>query len=99
MAGGGQGSGQVAAYVGNIMTMKYGRQDELESDRWGIELMIVAGYNPEHLKSVMDVLEKSTGGAGPPEFMSTHPRPANRKKYIEEIIAERFPNGLPGGLR
>ena len=99
VAGGGSGSGQAAAYVGNIVNMKYGRQDELESDRWGVELMIATGYDPEHLLAVMDVLEKSAGGGGTPEFMSTHPRPANRKQYIQDIIAERFPNGMPGGLR
>ena len=48
----------------------------------------------------MDILEKSTGGGGgQPEFMSTHPKPANRKAYIEQILAERFPTGLPPGLR
>jgi len=99
VAGGGHQSANMAAYVGNIVNMKYGRADELESDRWGIELMMLAGYSPTHLETVMDVLEKTSGGGGGPEFMSTHPRPANRKEYIQSIIQEKFPNGLPGKLR
>lgn len=99
VAGGGYESANAAAYVGNIVNMKYGRADELESDRWGVELMAVAGYNPTHLETVMDVLEKTSGGGGGPEFMSTHPRPENRREYIKTIIAEKFPNGLPPGLR
>jgi hypothetical protein len=30
--------------------------------------------------------------------MSTHPRPANRKAYIKQIIDEKFPDGIPYGL-
>jgi hypothetical protein len=46
---------------------------------------------------VMEVLERA-GGAGPPEFFSTHPKPANRVKYINELIQREFPNGIPEGL-
>ena len=67
--------------------MKYGRQDELESDRWGVELMDHCGYDPREMMKVMDVLE-AAGGGSTPEFMSSHPRPANRKVYIEELIKE-----------
>lgn len=99
VAGGDVSSRQIASYVGNLVSMKYGRNDELASDRWGVELMTMAGYNPEHLIEVMDVLEESAGGGAPPEFLSTHPRPDNRREYIHKIIAEKFPNGIPVGLR
>lgn len=98
IAGGDLNSSRAAAWVGNLVNMKYGRDDELESDRWGIELMILAGYSPEHMISLMDVLEASAGGVASPEFMSTHPRPANRRKYLDQIIEEKFPNGIPAGL-
>lgn len=99
VAGGSMDSSRAAAYVGNIINMKYGREDELESDRWGLMLMMLAGYSPEHLLEVMNVLERTSGGGGTPEFMSTHPRPANRREYIKQIIAEQFPDGIPGGLQ
>jgi len=52
--------------------------------------MVFAGYNPESLLTVMDVLEEASGSAAGPEFMSTHPRPANRRDYIRDIIGEYF---------
>lgn len=99
VAGGDQGSAQLAAMIGNVITMKYGRDAELESDRWGILLMVLSGYDPNHLLSVMDILEQASGGGATPEFMSTHPLPENRREHINRIIAEKFPDGLPPGLR
>ncbi len=99
VAGGDVNSARMAAMIGNLVNMQYGRKDELEADRWGIELMVMSGFDPRHMLEVMDILEKSTGSGGPPEFLSTHPKPANRKEYIERIIREKFPNGIPGGLR
>jgi len=87
VVGGGNSSASAASYVGNMMQMKYGRGDELESDEWGIKLMLLAGYKPKELLGVMDILAES-GGSGGPEFMSTHPRPKNRKAYIEKILKE-----------
>lgn len=99
VAGGDVNSTRIATYVGNIFTMKYGRDDELASDGWGVELMVLAGYSPEHMIEVMDVLEASAGGGAPPEFMSTHPRPENRRKYIEQIIYAKFPEGITPDLK
>ncbi len=98
VAGGGYQTANAAAYVGKIASMKFGRQDELESDRWGVELMILAGYSPERLLEVMEVLEETSSAGGTPEFLSTHPRPANRREYIQQILSEKFPSGLPRGL-
>ncbi len=96
VAGGGYDSSRIASYVGNVVNMKYGRTDELESDKWGVLLMAMAGYHPAAMMEVMDVLEKSSGGGSTPEFMSSHPRPANRKVYIEGLIKELSPEVLQG---
>jgi predicted Zn-dependent protease len=97
VAGGDQQSAQMAQAAAQMVSMKYGRDDELEADKWGVRLMEMAGYDPRAMVGVMQVLEKA-GGDGPPEFMSTHPKPANRIAYIERVIAEEFPNGVPAGL-
>lgn len=99
VASGDMNTTRAAQAVLGMVTMKYGRQDELESDRWGVELMVLSGFHPEHMLEVMDILEKAGGGADPPEFLSTHPRPAHRREYIHRIIAELFPNGIPDGLK
>ena len=73
--------------VTKVIGMKFGRDDEHESDMLGIEFMVDAGYDPEALLRVMDVLEKTTGGRTP-EFMSTHPSPKNRREKIIQKIKE-----------
>jgi predicted Zn-dependent protease len=82
-----------------MVQMKYGREDELESDKWGVRLTYLAGYDPRAMIGVMEVLDRASGGAAPPEFFSTHPKPANRVEYIKRVIAEEFPNGVPDGLK
>jgi predicted Zn-dependent protease len=77
--------------------MQYGREDELESDRWGVRLSAMSGYDPRAMFGVMKVLEEASRG-GPPEMLSTHPKPANRVKYVEEVIQKEFPQGLPPNL-
>ncbi|HSJ04971.1 MAG TPA: M48 family metallopeptidase [Verrucomicrobium sp.] len=76
---------QLAQLVNQVVNTKYGRSDELESDRLGVKFLYQSGYNPEALIKVMEILKKASGGGGGPEFMSTHPAPENR---IEQIKAE-----------
>ena len=90
VVGGSQGSQQAASMVANLVHKSYGREQELESDDWGVRIMVFAGYNPEALVTVMDVLEASSPGSGGPELMSTHPRPANRRDFIRQKIGEYF---------
>jgi predicted Zn-dependent protease len=81
-------SGQIAQLVYTMKTTAYGRDDELESDKLGVKFMINAGYDPEGLIRLMEVLEKSSGGGGAPEFLSTHPNPGNRVEHIRDVIAK-----------
>jgi predicted Zn-dependent protease len=92
------GAAQLAMVVGQLVTMKYGRDDELQSDRVGVRLMADAGYDPRSMASVMQKLADANQGPRPPEFMSTHPDPGNRIEQINAAIAEEFPNGVPDGL-
>jgi beta-barrel assembly-enhancing protease len=89
---------QIALIVGNMINMKYGRDDELQSDRLGVRFLADAGYDPRALIRVMEVLAGAGGGGGAPEFMSTHPDPGNRIEEIERAIEAEFPNGVPEGL-
>ena len=88
VAGGDRTGQSAAAYVGNIINMKYGRKDELESDEWGIELMLLAGYDPHRLIDVMEVLRETSRG-GTPEFLSSHPSSETRIEAIKQIIQRK----------
>lgn len=83
---GSQGAAQTAAMIGNMVNMKYGREDELESDDLGVKIMMDAGYNPEELIGVMEILKAASGGQRVPEFQSTHPDPENRIEKIKAAI-------------
>lgn len=75
--------GRVAQMVGGLINMKYGREDELESDRFGVCLMAQAGYDPAALIDVMKILAAASGGSRQPEFASSHPSSENRVQQIE----------------
>jgi len=90
-------TGQMALIVGQLLTMRYSREHELESDRLAVRFMAESGYDPRALIQVMVILAEA-GGASPPEFFSTHPNPENRIERIEQAIRETFPNGVPDGL-
>ncbi len=97
--GGTQESAQAAQMISATLSMKYGREAELESDDWGVRLCYQAGYDPRAMIGVMKVLEEAGGGQAPPEFFSTHPKPANRVEFIERAIEKYFPSGVPDNLR
>ena len=90
---------QIGQMVGSMINMSYGREDELESDAFGVRIMAEAGYDPRALMRVMEVLAKASGGSRQPEFVSTHPAPENRAARIKEAIAKQFPGGVPEGLK
>src|SRR5690606_26163857 len=70
-----RGSAAVAALIGQMVNMRFGREDELESDRLGVRFMAEAGYDPRSMVEVMKVLQEAAGGGRQPEFFSTHPNP------------------------
>lgn len=85
---------QVAMLVGQLINLKYGREDELESDYLGVCFMEDAGYDPNQLIALMQILQEASQGNQPPEFMSTHPDPGNRIERIQQIIQDT--SGCPG---
>ena len=93
-------NGQIAQMVGQVLQTKNGREAESQSDRIGIQLMLEAGYKPEALLSVMEVLAESMKGGGrPPEILSTHPFPETRAKQIEVYMDFFRKNGTDAHWR
>ena len=96
--GRGQMAAAAAAMANQMMQLKYGRQDETESDTYGIKLMEQAGYDPRGMLAVMQVLKEAGGGRKQPEFLMSHPLPENRLEEIKRVIAQKYPNGVPETL-
>ena len=83
--------GEFVNGIGQTTLLSNGRDDELESDDLGVKFMIKAGYNPEEMIGVMEILKQAAGPNRVPEFQSTHPDPENRIEKIQESI-EKYKN-------
>lgn len=95
---GGRQAAIIAQAINQVVNLRYGRDDELESDRLGFDFMTDANYNPEGLVELMAILNQASQGERPPEFLSSHPNPANRIERLEALIAETYPQGVPTAL-
>jgi predicted Zn-dependent protease len=67
--------------------MPNSRTAESEADEIGIELAAKAGYNPNAAISLWQKMASVSGG-GPPQFLSTHPSPANRQQRLAELAPQ-----------
>jgi predicted Zn-dependent protease len=86
------GASLAAMYAVN---MPNSRAAETEADRIGIELAAKAGYDPRAAASLWRKMAE-LGGDSPPQWMSTHPDPANRQKRLAELEPEMMPFYQPG---
>jgi predicted Zn-dependent protease len=73
-----------------LLFLKFSRDDEHQADELGVRYMSRVGYDPAQLSGVMAMLGQvtSAAGEGPPEWLSTHPNPANREESILELADE-----------
>ena len=78
----------ISRFVGNMVNMKYGRDDEIESDSYGVKYLIEAGYDPYAMIDVMEILKDASGGSNQPEFMNTHPSSDTRIQKLREMIED-----------
>jgi predicted Zn-dependent protease len=83
----------IAQAVAQMVNLRYGREDELESDREGVQYMRQAGYDPQGMVQMMEVLERA-GGSRQPEFFSSHPSPEHRLAILQKLAAEQPPGGI-----
>jgi Zn-dependent protease with chaperone function len=84
--------GQTGAQLGQIFVQgyftRYSREYETQSDILGAQIMARAGYDPRDLANMFRTIEQqSGGGSGTPEFLSSHPNPANRYQRINQEAA------------
>jgi predicted Zn-dependent protease len=63
------------------------RTAENEADEIGIEIAAKAGYDPNAAVTLWQKMG-AAGGEGPPQFMSTHPSPANRQQRLGELVPQ-----------
>jgi len=67
------------------VVLKYSRDAEMQADLLGAHIMFGAGYNPVEMARFFEKLQAQGGSRGP-QFLSDHPKPGNRVKYVEEEV-------------
>tara|TARA_Y100000590_G_scaffold318219_1_gene360024 strand:- start:1062 stop:1886 length:825 start_codon:yes stop_codon:yes gene_type:complete len=70
------------------IVMPFSRKQETEADYLGLIFASLSGYDIRETTKIWDRMKEAHKGKLPPEFMSTHPAPENRKKNIESWIPE-----------
>jgi len=94
VAGGGSAGG--AAMVGSMAAssaamLNYSRIDEDDADRFGLQYLVKAGYNPKGLMRAFEVMRSQSWGSanGMPAYLSTHPdlnmRISTLRSYLETM--------------
>jgi predicted Zn-dependent protease len=73
-----------------LLTLKFGREDESEADLVGMELAARAGYNPRAGVSLWNKMGAANKGA-PPQWLSTHPSGPTRIADIERNLPKVMP--------
>ena len=64
--------------------LKYSREYEREADLLGAQIMARAGYDPRRMADMFRTIEQQSKGGGAPEWLSSHPHPANRYEAIQQ---------------
>lgn len=82
--------GQVAGAGLGLLFLKYGRDDETQSDQLGFRYALTNGWDTRQMANVfrMFQLQSEIGGGGRlPEWQSSHPDPGNRIQTVERMVA------------
>ncbi|CAK0748652.1 metalloendopeptidase OMA1, mitochondrial [Gammaproteobacteria bacterium] len=75
---------------GNLLALKFSREDESEADVVGLDLAARAGFDPHSGVSLWEKMAAANRGA-PLPWLSTHPAGVDRIKEIERHLPEVLP--------
>ncbi|MBC7954430.1 MAG: M48 family metallopeptidase [Cytophagales bacterium] len=81
----GNGARLAADMTGQLLSLKFGREDESEADLVGMELAARGGYDPRAGVSLWNKMAAAAKGA-PPQFLSTHPSGPTRIQDIQASL-------------
>ncbi|MEM1263956.1 MAG: M48 family metalloprotease [Pseudomonadota bacterium] len=104
---GAQGA-QAAVMTGQALSIQnqidFTRANEYEADRFGVQIMAAAGFNPHGMADFFSVMSREAGpsAARMPEFLRTHPvtsaRIAETRGRARAYVGEDKPDSLGYGL-
>ncbi|MEI6945964.1 M48 family metalloprotease [Paraflavisolibacter sp. H34] len=74
-----------------LLLLKFGRDDERESDRLGVEYSTKIGYDAHQMAHFFNTLKRQSAQSGSeelPPFLSTHPDPGERNQTVDQLATE-----------
>ena len=83
--------GETASQGLGLLFLKFGRDDERESDKLGVEYSTKLGYDARQMANFFNVLKRQNQSAGSselPPFLSTHPDPGERNTTVNQLAVE-----------
>lgn len=107
LGGGGGSTSQIIQAVGglglNALFLKFSRTAETQADVLGTQIMARAGYDPEAMATMFQMLRAKEGRepGKVAEFFSNHPNPANREARVRQeakLLNARGSTQVVGGL-
>jgi putative metalloprotease len=78
-------SSQLGALAYQAINARFSQADELEADRFAVNMLHKQGKDPNAMLHSIETLEKKAGGGGG-GFLSTHPPTARRKAELQDAI-------------
>ncbi len=77
-----------SAALGQSARLNYSRKDENDADRFGLQYMIDAGFNPMGMAESFEILQQNSFGLGSnfPSYLSTHPGLSSRISTVKSHI-------------
>lgn len=82
-----------------VLFLKYGRDDENQADELGVKYAAEGGWDPHGVAGMLTTLDRLDAAQGSsrgvPNWLSTHPAPANRVEHVQKVIAT-IPDTHPG---
>ncbi len=83
--------GQEVSQGLGLLMLKFGRDDERESDKLGVEYSSKIGYDASRMADFFTTLERQQHKAGSdpiPDLLSTHPNPGDRHNTVQELATD-----------
>lgn len=73
-----------------LLFLKFGRDDERESDELGVEYSSKIGYDASQMADFFQTLQRQQESSGQmiPDFLSTHPNPADRYATVHKLAED-----------
>lgn len=73
------------ALVGTLVDSGYSKNQEYDADKYALQLMIDAGYNPKEMCKMLSSIEEKTSGGG---WNKTHPSAKSRNEKVQNELKE-----------